>query len=273
MSYGNYDSYNTTSYGAQGGAGGGGFIPGDGSQNSPSGNKGYGKDTLRPVTIKQLIDAQPMHQEGEFKVDGAEITTITVVGQIRNISVQTTNITYKLDDGTGTIEVKKWVDSDAAQNGSETKLADNMYVRAWGKLKSYGNKRHVGATVIRPIADHNEISYHLLEATVVHLELTRGPPDSASKGANTNGAQGYQQLGYGAADDMGPTGGMSATAKKVYQCLKTTPQTNEGLHQQDIAARLNLDIAEVSKAGDDLLQLGVIYTTVDDVTWAVLEMD
>jgi replication factor A2 len=184
--------------------------------------------------------------------------------------MQTTNITYKLDDGTGTIEVKKWVDSDSTQNQQEPKLVDNMYVRAWGKLKSYGNKRHVGATVIRPITDFNEISYHLLEATVVHLELTRGPPDSASKGTTTNGAQEYQQPAYGGAD---ATSGMSATAKKVYHILKTTPQTNEGLHQQDIAARLNLDIAEVSKAGDDLLQLGVIYTTVDDVTWAVLEMD
>ena len=41
------------------------------------------------------------------------ISQITFVGQIRTISTQATNITYKLDDGTGLIEVKQWIDSDA----------------------------------------------------------------------------------------------------------------------------------------------------------------
>jgi replication factor A2 len=32
-----------------------------------------------------------------------------------------------------------------------------------------------------------------------------------------------------------------------------------------------MPVNEVFKAGDELLGLGVIYTTVDDETWAVLE--
>lgn len=286
MSYNNYDNqYSTTSYGAQGGAGGGGFIPGDGSQNSPgSANRGYSKDTLRPVTIKQLLEAQPMHQDGDFKIDGTEITQVTFVGQIRNISNQTTNITYKLDDGTGAIEVKQWVDSDAseAQVAARPKLVENDYARAWGKLRIYNSKRHVGAQIVRPITDFNEISYHMLEATAVHLHFTRGPPESlnagAGTGAATNGSYGQQQqMGYGGGiQDMGGNAGlpaMSASAKKVYNVLKMTPQSNEGLHQQAIAAQLNMDMGEVARAGDELLSAGVIYTTVDDVTWAILEVD
>lgn len=78
MNYNSYENqYSTTSYGAQGGAGGGGFMPGDGSQNSPgSANRNYAKETLRPVTIKQILDAQPMSQEGDFKIDGAEISQV-----------------------------------------------------------------------------------------------------------------------------------------------------------------------------------------------------
>jgi replication factor A2 len=34
-----------------------------------------------------------------------------------------------------------------------------------------------------------------------------------------------------------------------------------------------LESADVLRAGDDLLAGGLIYTTVDDHTWAVLEAD
>jgi len=156
-----------TSYGAQGGANGGGFMP-DGSQggDNATAKKGYGKDTLRPVTIKQLLDAHhPQPDADHFMIDNAEATQVTLVGQVRNISTQTTNVTYKLDDGTGIIEVKVWIDSDAADNPNDpanqkAKPVEQAYARAWGRLKTFGSKRHVGATVIRPITDLNEVSYH-----------------------------------------------------------------------------------------------------------------
>lgn len=66
--------------------------------------------------------------------------------------------------------------------------------------------------------------------------------------------------------------GLSASARKVFGCLKNSPQSNEGLHLQDIAQRLGMETSEVARAGDDLLSMGVIYTTVDDFTWAILDM-
>lgn len=134
----------------------------------------------------------------------------------------------------------------------------------------------MGAQIIRPVEDMNEVSYHLLEATSVHLYFTRGPPGGANTGAGAaaaNGA-GQQQAGAGAgtygAYDMG---GYSQAAKRVFQCLRESPQTNEGLHQHEISAKLGIDSAEVARAGDDLLAGGLIYTTVDDSTWAILEAD
>ncbi|KAH7414505.1 replication protein-like protein A 32 kDa subunit [Phaeosphaeria sp. MPI-PUGE-AT-0046c] len=277
----NYNSYETsyTSYGAGGGAGGGGFIPGDGSQQSPGGRRDHAQDSLRPVTIKQLLDAQLEPGSNDaFKIDGSPVSQLTFVGQIRNISTQTTNTTYRLDDGTGSIEVKQWVDSDAVDtaNPTKAKLVEGAYCRAWGKLKSFNDRRSVGAQIIRPVEDMNEISYHLLEATSVHLHFTRGPPGGANTGADAgagavNGA-GQQQAGagnYGAYD----MGGYSQVAKRVFQCLRESPQTNEGLHQHEISAKLGIDSAEVARAGDDLLAGGLIYTTVDDQTWAILEAD
>lgn len=61
-----------TSYGGGGGGGGGGFIQGDGSQASPSGQKsGYTEDSVRPVTIKQILEAQ--QNDKDFLIDGASV--------------------------------------------------------------------------------------------------------------------------------------------------------------------------------------------------------
>jgi replication factor A2 len=245
------------------------------------------------VTIKQLLDAQLEPGSNDtFKVDGAPVSQVhqveprattytdysqlTFVGQIRNISTQTTNTTYRLDDGTGSIEVKQWVDSDAVDqtNPTKAKLVEGAYCRAWGKLKSFNERRSVGAQIIRPVEDMNEVSYHLLEATAVHLYFTRGPPGGANTGAGaaaTNGA-GQQQAGGG---DVGgyDLSGYSAVAKKVFGFLRSAPQSNEGIQQHAIAASLGIDTADVARAGDDLLAGGHIYTTVDDQTWAILEAD
>lgn len=280
----------TTSYGAQGGATGGGFLPN--SQNptttttdSPSnGKRSYGKDTLRPVTIRQLLNAHHPHPDAEyFVIDGAETTQITFVGQVRNISAQTTNVTYKLDDGTGSIEVKVWVDSEAEEQkagvGGVKVVVEQGYARAWGRLKVFGSKRHVGANIIRPVTDFNEIAYHLLEATAVHLHYTRGPASelgSAAKGGAPQQQQATSTNNYNGGSGGGNGGGLpqsaSMAARRVYQTIKDTPQTNEGLHMQDIATRAGMELNEVMKGGDELQSMGLIYTTVDDHTWAVLDV-
>ncbi len=64
---------------------------------------------------------------------------------------------------------------------------------------------------------------------------------------------------------------MTPMARRVFNHLSSAPQNNEGLHAQVIAAQMGLPANDVFKAGDELLGLGVIYTTVDDETWAVLE--
>ena len=209
---------------------------------------------------------------------------ITVVGQIRNISTQTTNVTYKLDDGTATIEVKQWIDSEAPDDMDvdniagppKPKLAENDWARVWGKLKEFSGKRHLGAHVIRPITDKMDITYHLLESTAVHLYFSRGllePVKKEEPGTAVNGGV-YETEAYG-----GNTGDqatrmlntLSMNARKVYNTLKNSPQNNEGLHVQNIAANANMNVNDATKAGEELLSNSLIFTTVDDNTWALLD--
>ncbi|CAG8209723.1 unnamed protein product [Penicillium nalgiovense] len=273
-SYNNYSSFG-------GGGGGGGFMPGE--TNSPAGGKTFDRDnkTLRPVTVKQVLDASQPFPEAPFQVDGADVANVLFMGQVRNISSQSTNVTYKIDDGTGEIEVKKWVDSTTADNmdtddgkapgDGKSELELNGYARVFGSIKSFGNKRYIGAHSVRPLSNINELHTHLLEATAVHLFFTRGPPGGAAPGANAGG-----DAVMGGADDYGSgqnkaLASMSLVAKKIYNLLKTEPQDDTGLHMQVIASKLNMPATEVARAGEELLGAGVIFSTMDEQTWAILE--
>lgn len=154
-------------------------------------------------------------------------------------------------------------------------------MRVFGQIKDLASKRYVQAKPgsVRLIADFNEIQYHLLDATVVHLHFTRGPPGgqkNAHAGADANGVTGVQQQNGFDVEMGGMKGkplppGLSGAARRIYQCLHTSPQSNEGLHVQEIAVTTTLNPSDVQNAGEELLSNGLIYTTVDDFTWAILE--
>lgn len=239
------------------------------------------KNSLRPVTIKQTLDATQAHGDADFKIDGTEVSQVTFVGQVRAVSHLTTFVTYKLDDGTGEIEVKLWLEKNAvnptgddmdtgdAPRSSESEIPINGYAKVWGKLNNFNNRRNFVAHVIRPITNIDEYNCHFLEATAIHLYYTRGP---------VGGHLGNERPLPGAthASGGGPLAGktlppMSPLARKMYETLSNTPQSNEGLHVQHLASLMGLPVGEVCKAKEELLSLALIFSTVDDSTLAILE--
>lgn len=223
-----------------------------------------------------MLDAEEPFSGADFKIDGSPVTQITFVGQVRSVNPQPTNITFKIDDGTGQIEVKKWIDADK-QDDPDPGYELDSYVRVWGRLKSFSNKRHVGAHVIRPIADFNEVNYHLLEATYVHLFFANGPVGENGAGGAANGDSMFVDGGNGFNNDSGGSqmpsklSGCTASGKKVYNFINNTPGGNEGIHLNVISSSTGLSVRDVLTGADELLGQGLIYTTVDDETWAILE--
>jgi replication factor A2 len=204
------------------------------------------------------------------------VTQVTIVGQVRSINPQTTNVTYRVDDGTGVIDVKKWVDPEHPEEATP-QFALDQYVRVYGRIKAFNDKNHVGAHFIRPVDDFNEVNYHLLEATYVHMLLTRGANGATSGHAggddsmfvdNEDGAGGGMN-GANASEQR--LSGKSPAAKTVFHFLQNAPGGNEGVHLNVIASSTRLPIRDVLAAADELLTNGLIYTTVDDETWAILD--
>ena len=73
---------------------------------------------LTPLTIKQCLEATQAHSDAELCIDGIEVGQLTVVAQVLTIARQVTNRVYFLDDATGRIEARSFIDP-SSDTGSE----------------------------------------------------------------------------------------------------------------------------------------------------------
>jgi hypothetical protein len=62
------------------------------------------------VTIRQLLNAESLPAGGELVVDNAELSQVEILGRINKINISSSNTQYVIDDGTGSIDVRKFTD-------------------------------------------------------------------------------------------------------------------------------------------------------------------
>ncbi|KAJ2483838.1 Replication factor A protein 2, partial [Coemansia sp. RSA 2320] len=291
------------SYGSTGGGGAGGESSGAGWMNSGGGgggdedNKtrgGYKNQTVRPVTIKQLVDVPASTGDSPISIDGEEVKNVTFVGVIRNVVQQPINVIYSIEDGTGKIDVRVWTGGssdggdaggDEGQGGSnqtaDPAITVGKYVRVHGELRFFNGKRNVSSHRVRLITDHNEITYHGMEAIYVHLTKTRGPPPALRQsgapaaaagsgyGANMGAASAYSGSAAGGAYGGMSTGGSSFTPiqQAVLDVIKNAHDPN-GLHVNTIRDNLvkqRFQPADISHSIEWLNTEGHLYYTIDEM--------
>ncbi|PPQ73019.1 hypothetical protein CVT26_014667 [Gymnopilus dilepis] len=272
-----YDNY----YGS--GGGGGGYLQG-GSPFSASGSPGGMRKTeisnsLRPFTILQLNQATQAHTDAEWRVDDVEIGQVTVVGQVVSVQKQTTNSVYSIDDGTGRIEARQWIDSSSDDDSSKTgAIEEQQYVRVTGGLKSFGKKRYINATHIRPIKEPHEVYFHILETIAVTLILERGPPNNPNvaspnkmvQNTGTNISAYSGQSAQPAIQDQ--YSHLPALQRDIVRFIQNQPHEDEGVHVAVIAKAIGAsgeDARKISDALDKLMDEGLVFTTIDDSHFSV----
>ncbi|EEB06650.1 single-stranded DNA binding protein Ssb2 [Schizosaccharomyces japonicus yFS275] len=244
------------------GMGAGGFGEYDGaSQPSVDRQQGAG-NKLRPVTIKQILDATQVHADADFKIDGVEVGQITIVGVLRNIHAQTTNTTYQVEDGTGLIEVRHWEHVEGMSD-----LSTDTYVRVYGSIKVFSEKIYIASQHIRTIKDPNEVHFHILETIAVHLYFTRKPPAGSIEQAGAAGTTSYGANGTGAVGDSLEQKlaeySLTPAQLAVMHAIHNAPETNEGVHLRQLTQAVGPGI-DVNAVTEFLMQEGIIYTTIDE---------
>ncbi|RWR83341.1 replication protein A subunit A [Cinnamomum micranthum f. kanehirae] len=151
---------------------GGGFMPSQATQFNDSGfspAKSRANQCTLQLTVKQISDAdQASDDKSNFIIDGVDVNSVTLVGMVTNKVEKITDVNFTLDDGTGRIDIHRWV-NDAAESNQLADVTNGIYVRVTGQLKGFQGKKQIVAFSVKPVTDFNEIAYHFIECMYVHL--------------------------------------------------------------------------------------------------------
>ncbi|KAL8292901.1 hypothetical protein RQP46_000595 [Phenoliferia psychrophenolica] len=257
---------------------GGGFTGSQGGGSGSQGSPGDKRSTsaLRPVTIRQVVEAHQPHPEAEFQIDNKDVKDVSFVACIRRVDRQATNMNFVVEDGTGHIDVRKWMEMGTDDSNQSDGLETNVYVRVVGIIKTFANKRHIAANHIHVIEDKNEIQFHICEVTYVHLMLTRGPPGGAiaHRAPANNGAANPYNSG---ANDNGGGGGGGGSASDMYRDLRGLQRKimehiaglgddvpSDGVNVGAIQRAVGSTLDAVRKEVETLVSDGHLYNSIDD---------
>ncbi|WWC88544.1 uncharacterized protein L201_003455 [Kwoniella dendrophila CBS 6074] len=252
-----------------GGGGGGGFVAGGspyGSQDSPGGKKGKGgNQTIRPVTIKQILAAEQVHADADFVIDGVDVAQVLLVGSVHNSSSSATNVSYEIGDGTGYIDVRLWLDSADDEAGKAKGIEQDHYVGIMGSLKMFGGKRHISATHIRPITDFNEIHNHFLKALYVSLSLRGASTGGGGAAAPAGSSHADYSAGVQSHSNESAFSGLPALQRRIMEFV-SKDDTDDGMHVSAISRQVGSGNGEdVMEAVEQLMSDGLLFSTIDDL--------
>ncbi|KAJ3781902.1 replication protein A subunit RPA32 [Lentinula aff. detonsa] len=262
---------------------GGGFYqnssPFNQSQASPGGASEAKRTELshsvRPLTLAQVNKAHQAHTDAEWTLEGSEVGQVTIIGHVVNISEQTTNFLYTLEDGTGKVEARRWREQNSEEDADKWgDIQVNQVIRVTGHMKAFGSRKYVNAVNIRPSEDPHEIYFHMIEALTVTLSLQNGAPGGTVGQKSPGTASAYTAQSSGIAnDDMAEYKHLPPLQREIIKVLLSQPEHDEGGVHVGVVAKAvqkqGMTSASISDALDALMDAGQIYTTSDDAHFQV----
>ncbi|KAK7260800.1 hypothetical protein RIF29_27098 [Crotalaria pallida] len=249
---------------------GGGFVSTHSTQlndSSPSHSKSRETQGLVPVTVKQISEANHSGDEkSSFVINGVDLTNVTLVGMVFEKAERNTDVNFVLDDGTGRIKCRRWVNETFDTKEME-EIQDGMYVRIYGHLKSFQGVRQLVAFSVRPVTNFDEISFHFIDCIHNHLRTklkaegtTPAHPPSSDSSLNTtnkNGSQAYAQYSPDVLKDCD---------KLVIDYLQQHSDMSDerGIHVNELSRELKLPLEKIMLSLKALGDDGLVYSTIDD---------
>ncbi|KQK00456.1 replication protein A 32 kDa subunit B [Brachypodium distachyon] len=246
---------------------GGGFMPSQ-ATNTPEGSSSFPRtrnaQTLLPVTVKQLMDACQINDDrSSFAVNGTELSTVRLVGRMLNKTERVTDVSFILDDCTGRIDVNRW-ENETSDTNEMNEVKNGDYVIVNGCLKGFQGKRHVNAYSVRLVTNYNDITHHFLYCIYVHLDLSKSKRQLNAKTGTLNQAP--------VPNNQAPTSSASGNStgtelSKLVMSVFHDPvliNVEHGVSVQQVADRLKLSEELARSTVQELVDLGNLYSTIDD---------
>lgn len=242
---------------------GGGFAPSSqpGSGGRTSTRRSHDEQTVLPVTICMMLASQQVDDKPQLP-DGRVLARVRFMAAIRQFNDMSTNIEFEVEDGTGSIKVKEWLD-DQKENGKTAELREktkkeHVYVKVTGQLKDFNGNKQVIADSIRPLSTGNELAHHMIEVVYVEQQHRQKHLQPAfTPGFGQPVGRPLQAAGNAQGDD--------GLREQILNLMKDAP-SDAGLSIMNCVKMLSNSHSESTIRGmfDMLSQEGVIYSTIDE---------
>jgi replication factor A2 len=122
-----------------------------------------------------------------LRIDDIELNIVKIVGILVNPVEHATNFSFQVNDGSGSIDCKLWIEKDANGMNKIANLKHGVLVRVVGNLREYEGKYQISVYDAIHLTDWNALTYHTLDVIHTHLYNTKGPLAGAnSMGMNSS---------------------------------------------------------------------------------------
>ncbi|KAJ1420134.1 hypothetical protein SESBI_14574 [Sesbania bispinosa] len=236
---------------------GGGFMTTQATDSSPAPLKSRETQGLVAVTVKQISEASHSGDEkSNFLINGVNMSNVTLVGMVFEKAERNTDVSFVLDDGTGRIKCRRWVNETFDTKEME-EIQDGMYVRLYGHLRSFQGVRQLVAFSVRPVTNFDEISFHFIDCIHNHLHskvkdegITPANPPSLGSSLNTparNASDGYQAPSSNQPYAQYSVDGLQDCDKLVLGYLQQHSDMSDerGIHVDELSRQLKLPLDKI----------------------------
>ncbi|KAJ3302491.1 replication factor A protein 2 [Kappamyces sp. JEL0829] len=220
------------------------------------------------------MDATSQFPDAPLMVDGKELTQILVLGRVHKVLVTNNAIVYTVDDGSASMEVKKFMEQTSDDQDQEMpQIQEGGYIKVIGRIKVFNGKKSIDAYKIKKVDNFDEVSHHLLSIVYVHLATTRPKSAAHAKGI---GHAAYpvenpqaDSTGFGSAfgvNNLAADGHLTPLQRQIVSLFQQYSHLTEGGAVSDVIFKLRGSGSEndIRNEIQNLCADGYLYSTLDD---------
>lgn len=240
------------------------------SDSGPSPAKNRDPQGVVPLTVMQISQAShsTTDDKSNFHIDGVNVNNVKLVGMVFDKIEKVTDVSFILDDGTGRIGCKRWV-NEAFDKRQMENIENGMYVQLVGHLRTFKGNTEILAFSVRPVSNFDEVTLHFVECIYQHIQNNKSQPSANSLSqSQMESSQSTpiktESSGYHSSPPhQMSVDGLKDLDQRVLDYLRQSSQET-GVHRDDIARNLKLSVEKIMESITCLEDEGLIYSTIDE---------
>ncbi|XP_037472279.1 replication protein A 32 kDa subunit B-like isoform X2 [Triticum dicoccoides] len=218
--------------------------------------------SLRPLTIKMLLDS--FFEDTErypLIIDGMPVSSVDLIGMVRNKSLSMDHCTFGLYDGTGSVNVYFWF--DGRQDSKDAwSFNEGMYVRVVGRATSLEQFFQIKAYMVRTVKNFNDITHHFIYCIKAHIDISkqsRLKENSVATPSASTVMPRYQIAPSQIPEDC-------SFEDKIFSILRDPAyrDMDHGVSLKLLRSALGASQDDIMKVIIEQIRLGEMYTTIDE---------